>query len=194
MRDKSFQRLTLEGDVMFPSFLRIQVVKPLTVSPDRSKMKRTTKVSQGLTLVEVMVSILIMAIVAVGASGYRYYTTIDVIKAEKHITGARIALLLCESWKGIRGSDTYDPLVTFQADLSIAGSAEGPSVPVGLISLNSYRITSEDTNYYTTLAWKDVSPGFRELNVAIQWDQRMNGSGVFSEVDKNYSLTTYVTY
>ena len=159
-----------------------------------SKMKRTVKHSYGLTLIEIMVSILIMVIVVVGTSGYRYYTMIDAIKAEKQIAAARIALLLCESWKGVNGSDTYDPVVKFQTDLSIAGSIEGPLVPAGLASLNSYRITSEDTSYYATLAWKDVSPGFRELNVVVQWDQRMNGSGLFSEVDKNYSLTTYIAY
>ena len=159
-----------------------------------SRMKRTIKHLYGLTLIEIMVSILIMAIVAVGTSSFRYYTMIDTIKAEKQIAGARIALLLCESWKGVRGSNTFDPFVTFQTDLSIAGSAEGPSAPAGLTSLNSYRITSENTSYYATLAWKDDSLGFRELNVAVQWDQRMNGSGVFSEVDKTYSLTTYVTY
>ena len=67
-------------------------------------------------------------------------------------------------------------------------------MPGGLTSLNSYKITSKNTSFYATLAWKDVSVGFRELNVAVQWDQRMNGSGVYSEVDKNYSLTTYATY
>lgn len=169
-------------------------MKNLTVTPEILKMKRTIKRSHGLTLVEVIVSMLIMAIVAVGTSGYRYYTTIDAKRAEKYIAGARIALLLCESWKGVQGNGTYDPVANFQTDLSIAGSAEGPPVPVGLTSLNSYKITSDDTSYYATLAWKDVTSGFRELNVAVQWDQRMNGTGVFSEVDKNYSLTTYVTY
>ena len=157
-------------------------------------MKRVVNKMSGLTLIEIMVSILIMAIVALGAMGYRYYTTIDTIKAEKQIAAARIALLLCESWRGVQGRSTYDPVANYQSDISISGSSQGPSVPGGLTSLSSYKILSEDTSYYATLAWKDVSSGIRELNVAVEWDQRMNGTGLYSEIDKSYSLTTYIKY
>ena len=58
------------------------------------------KSSAGVTLIEVMAATVILTITVLGATGYRYYSALDARKAAKQSSGARIALLLCENWRG----------------------------------------------------------------------------------------------
>jgi prepilin-type N-terminal cleavage/methylation domain-containing protein len=68
-----------------------------------------SKHRKGLTIVEVMVAITVLAVAALGASAYRYYSTLDVRRADMRTTAARLGLLLCESWRGAGGDTSYDP-------------------------------------------------------------------------------------
>ncbi len=44
-----------------------------------------------MSLIEIMLATLLLMIVVIGTSGYRYYSTLDVRKASKHETASRIA-------------------------------------------------------------------------------------------------------
>ncbi|MHC4525778.1 MAG: type IV pilus modification PilV family protein, partial [Planctomycetota bacterium] len=66
-------------------------------------------VRRGFTLVEVMISILIVMILATGAMGYQYASTRDVKVSEVQASAARIGMLLLESWKGQQGDTSFDP-------------------------------------------------------------------------------------
>jgi hypothetical protein len=107
--------------------------------------------------------------------------------------------MLCESWRGIQGDLTYNPMTILGSDLTITIS-EGPTNPDGFTLLGSYRILldnpgdeNNDYNitYYATLSWRDIQPGLRELNVIVAWAQRDQGAGDFAGTDKSYSLTIY---
>ena len=159
---------------------------------------RRPKSRAGITLIEAMAAIVIVTIAVIGASGYRYYSTLDAKKAAMHSTAARIGLLLCENWRG-RGFDrttTYEPVAHLGTDLDITTSSFGPSTPKGFTLLGQYEINVNDTKYLATLSWKDdaAAPGLRALNVVVAWAQRQTGSDDTGVVvmDKEFKLTTYV--
>ena len=65
------------------------------------------KSAAGITLIEVMVTIVVISIAVVGAAGYRYHSALNARRANVQITAARIALLMLESWKGQGGYSGY---------------------------------------------------------------------------------------
>jgi prepilin-type N-terminal cleavage/methylation domain-containing protein len=154
-----------------------------------------SKHRKGLTIVEVMVAITVLAVAALGASAYRYYSTLDVRRADMRTTAARLGLLLCESWRGAGGDTSYDPTAHLGSDLTIT-SVSPPSQfqYTGFSSLGGYLFETDDINYYAFLSWKDVSAGLRALNVVVAWAQRDTGPATIDDADKIYALTTYVTY
>lgn len=74
----------------------------------------------GISLIEAMNAILILSIAVIGAPAYRYCSTLDSRKAEAYITAARFGHLLCESWRGLGGNNTYDPVDHLSSGLTIA--------------------------------------------------------------------------
>jgi len=156
-----------------------------------------------VTLIEVMAAIVIVAIAVIGASGYRYYSTLDVRRADFQNAAARIALLLCENWRG-RGydADTYDPVDHLtSADLTVADSpGVGPDYASGFTPLGRYEITMDGVHYWAALSWEDdaATVGLRALNVVVAWAQRQTGSDEAEAVaaaggNKTFRLTTYVS-
>ncbi len=157
------------------------------------------KSSAGVTLIEVMAATVILTITVLGASGYRYYSALDARKAAKQNSGARIALLLCENWRG-RGTDrtaTYDPTAHLGSDMKITASSHGPAVPEGFMLLGRYEIGVNGTRYWATLSWRDEAglPGLRTLNVVVAWAQgRQDSTDAGTPVmDKTFKLTTYMS-
>ncbi len=153
-----------------------------------------------MTLVEVMGAILILAVAVIGASAYRYHSALDARKADEMATATRIAVLLCENWRGVSGAvsgdEAFDPEDYFGHGLSFDASDEGPAVPADFTALATYTIALNGITYYTTLSWKDIATGLRTLNVVVAWNQRGAGSGstAFAYADKLFRLTTYTTY
>jgi len=161
------------------------------------------KSRSAVTLIEVMAAIVIVAIAVLGASGYRYYSTLDAKRADMQSTAARIALLLCENWRG-RGYDldrvgTYDPVAHLtSANLVVAASnGVGPAYPSEFTLLGKYQITADGVNYWAALSYDDGADGLRALNVVVAWAQRQTGSAADSAaaagLDKTFKLTTYVS-
>jgi len=164
-----------------------------------------SKSRTAVTLIEVMAAIVILVIAVLGASGYRYYSTLDARRADFQNAAARIALLLCENWRG-RGYDrtiTFDPVVHLTSDnLTVADSGGvGPDYASGFTPLARYEITMDGVHYWAALSWDDdvATEGLRALNVVVAWAQRQTGSDdntapvAAAGLDKTFRLTTYVS-
>ncbi len=132
----------------------------------------------------------IFIIAILGTSAYRYSAAMNARKADLHTTAARTALLLCEGWRGVNGVTSYNPVNEYGSCLNISTNT-GPDVPTGFTSLGSYKVVLENNNYYVTMSWNNISSGLRALNVIVSWDQS-GESGALEDINKSYSLTTYV--
>ena len=162
---------------------------------------KTSKIKcrRGVSLVSTMVAVAILLIALIGTSTFRYAAALDERRADAHSTAARIALTLCESWRGVRGDQTYNPTILLGSGLQVAAS-EGPVKPEDFILLGSYTITFSDdagvNDYKATLSWKDVQPGLRALNVIVAWASREKAVDNTSKTsgataDKSFVLTVY---
>jgi prepilin-type N-terminal cleavage/methylation domain-containing protein len=149
---------------------------------------------RGMTLVETLVAITILLIALIGTFTFRYHATLDGRKADAQATAARIALMFCESWKGINGDVTYDPVNHLGSELKVAKGA-GPANPDDFTPLGSYTVVFDDgvgvDNYTMTLSWKDVKPGLRALNVIVAWALREHEGDGNDVIDKSFNLTVY---
>jgi prepilin-type N-terminal cleavage/methylation domain-containing protein len=152
-------------------------------------LKRLKSVG-GFTLVEVMVTVVILLVAVIGTSGYRYYAALDAKKADRQVTAARTALLLCESWRAASDPNLFDPEEKFESQLTISPSSNyGPDVAEGFTELGNYEIIINGISYNTTLSWRNVSSGLRALNVTVGWDQ---GGSEYQYPNKSFKLTTYI--
>ena len=153
----------------------------------------------GFTLVETVISIAVLLAAIIGVTGSRYFSALETRKGASQITAARVGQMLCESWRGLDGDETYDPVGHLSSDLHVTEAA-GPANPAGFKRLGSYTVAFDDgigvDNYMTTLSWKDVQPGLRALNVVVAWASREQLAGAAQQidgirVDKSYELTVY---
>jgi len=159
--------------------------------PEASKIR----CRRGVSLVGTMVAVVVLLVALIGTSSFRYYAALDARKADAQTTAARIALMLCESWRGIRGDEAYDPTAHLGSDVDITPS-NGSGKPEDFTLLGSYTVVLDDAdpdsvNYYTTLSYRDVQPGLRVLNVVVAWAQRAPGQDGTENVDKSFRLTIY---
>lgn len=153
------------------------------------------KYEAGITLVEEMAAILILSVAVIGASAYRYHSALDARKADETAVATRIALLLCENWRGINGDETFNPQDYWGQGLPVIEvSGQGPEVPIGFTQLQTYTVEINNVLYFVTMSWQDVAAGLRALNVTVAWNQRGAGHGskAFANADKSFRLTTYV--
>lgn len=153
------------------------------------------KFPAAFTLIEVLVAMVIVIAFVAGAAQYRYYATLDARKAAMQRTAATIGLLLCENWRGVKGTETYDPKAHLGSDITIIQATafeEVESEENEFILLGRYTVILDDVKYYATLSWKDVKSELRALNVIVAWAQRYQGSDSES-ADKLFKLTTYVS-
>jgi len=146
-----------------------------------------------MTLVEVMGAILILSVAVIGASAYRYHSALDARKADETATATRIALLLCESWRGVEGDLTFDPGSHLSPELAIQPVGQPPPNPQGFNVLETYRITANGLISTSALLWQDIAPGLRALNVTVFWDWDPDGFGNPKRAKKSFTLTTYTS-
>lgn len=160
---------------------------------------------RAVTLIEILVSMASLTIAVLGASYCRYYSALDARKASIQIAGTRAGLLLCESWKGLKGAGTYDPVAHLSSDLAITVDATvpfssdhpitGPVVSDGFIELGTYAITINNITYYTILSWKDIDTGLRALNIIVVWElvgREVTGSTDVARL-RSFKVTTYTS-
>ena len=148
------------------------------------------KFAAGLTLIEIMIAIAGLLVAVIGTSAFRYYAALDARRADVYMTAARVGLLFCESWRGVKGSDSYDPTVYSDSDLTVT-AGEGPDAPEEFTPFGSYIVVANNATYYVTLSWKDVNDGLRALNVVVAWAQRGHREASIEDTDKLFQLTAY---
>ena len=147
---------------------------------------------RGFSLINILIALVVLVVAILGTSNFRYYCVLDAQKAAARTTAARVGLMLCESWRGLGGDETYDPAAHLGSALKITTGTSGPAKPADFTLLGNYTVTLNGSYYYTTLSWKDVSTGLRALNTVVAWAQRSQGvSTSFSSADKTFKLTTY---
>jgi len=155
------------------------------------------KRSRGMSLIEVMTAIVVLTVVMVGSLVYRYYTTLDEKEAEEQTAAARIASMLCESWRGVKGAEDYDPVAHLSPELRIVLVTTTDINSVYSYSdvddsgghfnlLGRYAVTLEGQRYRAALAWKDVSTSLRALSVVVnrKYYNRMSSDGTYQHVQE----------
>ena len=147
---------------------------------------------RGTSLIEAMLAILVLIIAVLGASGYRYYSSLDAKRAYMRATASRIGMLLCESWSGVKGDENFDPTVYSETALTLTEiSVPDSLIPEGFVLLGAYEIQTGNVNYYAVLSYDDVSVGLRAMNIVVTWAQRQQSESSVADADKLFSLTTY---
>lgn len=147
---------------------------------------------RGTSLVSILIAVVILLIALIGTSNFRYCAAMDARRADAQASAARIALMLCESWAGVNGAVTFNPVVQLDDDLAVTQSLTGPAKPADFTILGTYRVVLKDfhgVRHYATLSWKDIQPGLRALNVVVAWAQRGAASNGVENVDKSFRLT-----
>ena len=156
---------------------------------------------KGLTLVEVMITLLVALVIAIGVMSYMYATALHAHLADVRATAARLGLLLLEGWKN-RNVDflTYDPKdelldntsIPFNEFVEIAGD---PTDPPGLANTYAYlRIRIDYIQYFVKLSYQDSANGQKELNVAVAWDRNSGDDTLDYRPSRLISQTKFATY
>jgi prepilin-type N-terminal cleavage/methylation domain-containing protein len=152
------------------------------------------KLPAGLTLIEIMVVVLLIAIAVLGAMGFRLYCITDAKKADVQVNATRIASMLLENWKANLGDTNYNPhdqLLTFSSQFSIT-----PNAVVG--ASNTYKIydqansngTSGGIYYFVTLSQTaGTSTMPTELKASIRWNKNYGETGT---LEPARIMATYV--
>lgn len=161
-------------------------------------MKTSPRKQSALTLIEVMVAIVVVAVAVIGAMGYRYYCALDAKKADVQMNAARLCSLLLEDWKAHGGAATYDPTVSIPSStgiftISAPNGCPGPVLPTGFTSLKDcYWIVENGVNYYVRLSYKPATaPVPITLMASVGWKADYQTTGSSADLAKTVSMTTY---
>jgi type II secretory pathway pseudopilin PulG len=154
------------------------------------------KRNSGLTLIEIMISIVVVIIAVIGAMGYRYYCALDARKADVQTTAARLGSMLLENWKAAGGYSRLDPLngydpedLAFDPEVIISDS--GGIGPGGFDDeFGNYLIEVNRVGYYATLSYQDTAGQPRVLSVCVAWMPRDQAWD--AEASESVGLTTHV--
>jgi prepilin-type N-terminal cleavage/methylation domain-containing protein len=144
----------------------------------------------GFTLVEVMVSVAIIIIVALGTLSFQYQSVKHDRAAEAQVTAAYLGQLLLEDWKSTFGDAGYDAT-------SLGLGFATPISP----ETGDYKITLDNQTFYLQRAQQlinipnnpDPVAGItlQELSVTVSW-RRNYGNGAVSDSDPTLTFTTFV--
>jgi hypothetical protein len=169
-------------------------------------MNDNRKFSSGLTLIEAVVAMVLLAIVVLGALGYQYYAALHARIARAQIVATRTAQLLLEDWKSTGGSTEYDPSTLglgFSTKLSVPahwsnGEGGGAGTP---LHDGVYAITVDELPMLVMLSWLEVDEDaqaqvkLRQLTVIVNFGTQaalQAGSDVWPANLAPIILTTYV--
>jgi Tfp pilus assembly protein PilV len=140
----------------------------------------------GFSLVEVMISVLIIIIVALGTLSFQYHGIKHSRSSEAQIAAARLGQLLIEDWKSTDAKATYDPT----------------ALGLGFIYISPwhYRITLDNQTFYLQLTRQLVdipnnpdpvaNVELYEINVTVSWRNDF-GTGPISSSDHTLVFTTF---
>jgi prepilin-type N-terminal cleavage/methylation domain-containing protein len=131
---------------------------------------KRAKCADGLTLIEVMFAVLIIAVVALGALSYGYHGAGQIRHAREYATAVRIAYFLLEDWKASAGSALYaaaTPGVRNPLDLNVDGimSFEYPREGAGI-----YEVTVDNIPLQIKLSRPSGYQRLIPLTATVSWE------------------------
>ncbi len=155
-------------------------------SADRHRRTRT----RGVSLVEVMVSIILMTAIILVAIGTRYLAGRQARRGDAYGAAGKLGLMLLEAWRSTGTPAAYDPITAFAGQMTIATSASGPAAPTGFTTLGNYHVVLDNVNYHATLAYDEPAEQPAVLHVSVAFKQNYQ-AGTFATGDNVVRLTTY---
>jgi prepilin-type N-terminal cleavage/methylation domain-containing protein len=131
--------------------------------------------NNGLTLIEVMVSMLVILIIVIGAVSYMYASMWNARRAEVRITATRVGQLLLETWKvtgpvvnGVWNVTAFNPITDFGPELPTNFQATAIDLGGIGVELGDYQIQIDGVHYFVTLLYNNSQP--RMLNARVAWN------------------------
>ena len=144
-----------------------------------------------MSITEAVTSMVIIGLGVLGTTSLRYQSSLDSRRAEVGMNASRVTLMMTETWHGVQGSATFNPLTLLGSDLDIEASG-GPTEPSGFTLLGKYNIELDNVSYYSTLSYKDINSSLRALNVTVTWMQSGVEDAAVDDSDSSFALTSYV--
>ncbi len=142
--------------------------------------------SRGFTLVEVMVSVALTTVIALGTLCYQYHGVKHSRVAQAQVAATRAGQLVLEDWKSTGGDADYDP-----TSLGVGFVAPSSEEPVNCV------IKLDNQNFYVQLVQNDIDQDtvagvtLRQLRVLVKWRKDYE-RGELNDSDPTVVLTTYV--
>jgi prepilin-type N-terminal cleavage/methylation domain-containing protein len=147
-----------------------------------------TTCKKGLTLLEAMIAMVMVAVLAIGALSYQYFGIKQLRIAQADLAATRIGQLVLENWKGTGGVDSAN------YDLTTLGLGfQRPASPTN----GNYYITVDGTTYYVWLAYEDKITDsdsgitLRQISATLRRPNNF-GTGSVTADDPAVTLITYV--
>lgn len=163
---------------------------------------------KGITLIEVMVSLLVAMIIGIAAMSYMYSCALHAHEADVRITAMRIGQLLLDGWKitgNVNDAGAWDVLAfdptSDSFDTSLPAPFLGTSYGVtGLDNeLGRYRIKIDGVYYFATLSYINDNPDsaylipLYRLNANVAWNQKLSSPSLEANY-KSIDVTSYAIY
>ncbi len=166
---------------------------------------------RGLTLVEIMIVVLIIAVAVIGAINFRFFGVTNAKKADVQANATRIGSMMLETWKGL-GDVPTDPLMlppylaVFETAINnlntnphftLSSAAIGSAAP-SFTAMKSYQIRdlANGVYYFATLSYKPAvtgsTPEPQAFNVSISWFWDYGTSDPQNHGKNIISLSTYL--
>ena len=152
-------------------------------------MVRDQNKTQGFTLVECLVVMLILMITFGGIIGFRYYSILSAERAETQLLAARAAGVITEAWRAQKGATDFDPTEQSFDDYfqiqSGSGMAFMGTPPSGALLLGNYQVEIEGREFQAKLMYQNSAdvPNARLLYVVMSWQDR-------KQLEQQYYLST----
>jgi len=137
--------------------------------------------NSGLTLIEVMLSLIIIMIIGIGAASYMYACAWNAKRADVRITATRVGQLLLETWKttgsydvpgnwswDVDDFDPTDPDFNLTLPDNFTNAVDFDLAGIG-IELDDYTITIDGIVYFVTLLYDINLPPM--LNARVAWNK-----------------------
>jgi len=162
-----------------------QILLVFYLRRQRLVLRKSKQNSHGLTLIEVVIALAVMAAATFGSLVYEYHATRHARIAAAEIAAKNIAHLLVDDWKSTGGVETYDPV---SLNLGISSTTEDGY---------DYTTTADGIYLFVNLSYQDIDSDaetgttLREIQVRVRWRNDF-GPGSITNDAPSIVLTTYV--
>ena len=150
----------------------------------RAPMIKCRRAAKGATLVEAMVTAVVVSIAELGGLSYEYLSAKHTKIAVSQMTATRTARLLLEDWKSTGGSAEYNPsrlgLGFSKVSTQLTGIAVPPELE-GMTATGVYSARSDGLPMVITLKHKDVAEDpdadvkLRQLSILVSFGEAVGG-------------------